>query len=96
MDRQRASIDGGLESSKTIDGQAGCPYQRTATVDLYLAGFTLDQQRQAGDSSAVQRRWGKTDRQNDSYNRKWAPGGMSERMQIIGSVGSLRVRDDDC
>jgi hypothetical protein len=63
MDRQRASIDGGLESSKTIDGQAGCPNQRTATVDLYLAGFTLDQQRQAGDSSAVQRRWGKTDRQ---------------------------------
>ena len=49
MDRQRASIDG-LESSKQLMGRQGVPI-KDGNLDLYLAGFTLDQQRQAGDSS---------------------------------------------
>ena len=43
---------------KQLMGRQGVPI-KDGNLDLYLAGFTLDQQRQAGDSSAVQRRWGK-------------------------------------
>lgn len=68
---------------------------KDGNLDLYLAGFTLDQQRQAGDSSAVQRQWGK--RLIEQTTRTTGSGLLEgcQKDADIGSLGSLRARDDD-
>ena len=75
-------------------GRQGVPI-KDGNLDLYLAGFTLDQQRQAGDSSGRATSVG--ERLNRQTTRTTGSGLLEgcQKDADIGSLGSLRARDDD-
>jgi hypothetical protein len=59
------------------------PQIRDGDPDLFLAGFTLDQQQQAGDSSVVRRWWGGMfDRQTYLHGKEAESGGCRKDADV--------------